>query len=160
MTFPTGTSIATANLDSSDDDPSLARADLYNLVVAVNQLIASANIASGVLVLDGSGKVGVSYLPSTFSQTGTLALQPSAGIVSVNRVLRLSQTYTADLGSATGTTSPTAGDICYLVDGDAGQPCVGIYNGSAWKVLRLMTTVGAVGAALTSSSTLTATAVP
>ena len=158
MTFPTGTSISTANLDSPDDDPSLARADLYNLVTAVNQLIASANIASGVLVLDGSGKIGVSYLPSTFSQSGTLSLQPSAAIVSVNRVLRLSQTVSADLGFATGTTSPTAGDMVYLTDGDAGQPCVGVYDGSAWRVVRLMTQVGSVGAAITATATLTAAA--
>jgi hypothetical protein len=158
MTFPTGTQIPTTNLDSSDDDPSLARADLYNLVVAVNQLIASQNLASGVAVLDGTAKIAISNLPSSFTQSGTLALQPGAGIVSVNRVLRLSQTYTADLGSATGTTSPVAGDLCYLVDGDAGQPCIGAYDGSVWRVLRLMTQVGSVGAAFTASSTLTAAA--
>jgi hypothetical protein len=158
MTFPTGTQIPTTNLDSSDDDPSLARADLYNLVVAVNQLIASQNLASGVAVLDGTAKIAISNLPSSFTQSGTLALQPGAGIVSVNRVLRLSQTYTADLGSATGTTSPVAGDLCYLVDGDAGQPCVGAYDGSVWRVLRLMTQVGSVGATLTASSTFTAAA--
>lgn len=160
MTFPTGTQIPTTHLDSADDDPSLARADLYNLVVAVNQLIASQNLASGVAVLDGTAKIAVANLPSSFTQSGTIALQPGAGVVSVNRVLRLTQTYTADLGAATGTTSPVAGDACYLVDGDAGQPCVGVYDGSQWRVLRLMTQVGSVGAALTSTATLTATATP
>jgi hypothetical protein len=159
MTFPTGTVISTANLDSADDDPSLARADLYNAVVALNQLIASVNAANGVLSLDGSAKIGQSYLPSTISVTGNQVLSPSSGIVNIQRVLRLAQIVTADLGSATGTTSPSAGDLCFLTDGDAGRPCLACYDGSAWKVVRLMTRVGSVAAALRAASTLTATAV-
>ena len=64
----------------------------------------------------------------------------------------------ADLGTFTGTTSPSAGDLCYLTDGDAGRPCIAVYNGTAWKVVRLATTVGAVGAALASVSTVVAEA--
>jgi len=158
MTFPTGTIITTSNLDSPDDDPSLARADLYNLVVAFNQLVASENTASGVLVLNGSGKIAAAYLPGTYTTSGTLAFQPSNGITSINAVLRLPQIVTADLGSATGTTSPSAGDVCYLTNGDAGQPCLGVYNGSVWRIVRLMSTVGDVGATLTATSSLTATA--
>ncbi len=158
MTFPTGTVISTANLDSADDDPSLARADLYNAVVALNQLIASVNAANGVLSLDGSAKIGQSYLPSTISATGNQVLSPSTGIVNIQKVLRLAQIVTADLGSATGTTSPSAGDLCFLTDGDAGTPCLACYDGSAWKVVRLMTQVGSVGASLSASSTLVAEA--
>ena len=158
MTFPTGTSIPTTNLDSADDDPSLARADLLSAVQTLNQLIASANAASGVLVLDGSGKVLVSQLPTSFSQTGTIQLQPSTHIVSITSVLRMAQIVTADLGSATGTTSPDAGDLVYLTDGDAGQPCLGVYDGSAWRVVRLMTQVGSVGGALSATVSLSATA--
>jgi hypothetical protein len=158
MTFPTGTTISTANLDSPNDDPSLARADLYNLVVAVNQLIASENTALGVLILDGSGKVAGTYLPGTYNPTGSLALSPSSGVVNINRALRLYPTVTADLGSSLGTTSPSAGDLVYLTDGDAGSACLGCYDGTAWRVVRLMTQVGDVGAALTSSATLVAEA--
>lgn len=160
MTFPTGTSIPTTNLDSADDDPSLARADLLSAVQTLNQLIASANAASGVLVLDGSGKVLVSQLPTSFSQTGTIQLQPSTHIVSISSVLRLAQLFTADLGTVTGTTAPDAGDLIYLVDGDAGQPCLGCYDGTKWRIVRLMTEVGDVGAAISATSSLTATAVP
>lgn len=158
MTFPIGTVISTANLDSPDDNPNLARADLYNAVIALNQLIASANAASGALVLDGSAKIASTYLPTNYVTTGSLSLSPSTGIVNLNRVLRLTQTVTADLGTVTGTASPSAGDVIYLTDGDAGQPCLGVYNGTAWKIVRFMTTVGDVGAALTSTATLTATA--
>ena len=161
MTFPTGTTISTVNLDSGDDDPSLARVDLYNMAVAVNAIIASANAAQGVLILDASGKIAGSLLPATFQTTaGNISLQPASGVVSLQKVLRLSQIVTADLGSATGTTSPVAGDLAFLTDGDAGSPCLAVYDGAAWKVVRLMTQVGDVGAALTTAFTLTATAVP
>jgi hypothetical protein len=157
MTFPSGTSINTSNLDSAADNPSLAREDLYNLVVAVNQLIASENSASGVAVLNGSGKLDAARLPTTVS-TASLSLQPTSAIVNLNRVLRLQQTVTADLGIATGTDSPQAGDIVFLTDGDAGQPCLSIYDGSGWKVVRLFTAVGDVGGTLTAVASLTATA--
>jgi hypothetical protein len=159
MTFPTGTTISTANLDSPDDDPSLARVDLFNLAVAVNDIIASANSAQGVLILNSSGKIAGTLLPATFTTaSGSLGLQPNNGVVSVQRVLRLQQTVTADLGSATGTTAPSAGDLCYLTDGDAGQPCLGVYNGTAWKIVRFMTTVGDVGGQFSSDFALSATA--
>lgn len=159
MTFPTGTTIPTTNLASASSDPSLARADLYDLVVAVNAIIESYNAAQGVLVLNGSAKVATGYLPSTIAVTGNIALQPSTGIVSVQNALRLSQIVTADLGTQTGTTSPSAGDLVYLTDGDAGRPCLGCYDGTKWRVVRFATQVGDVGAAITATATLSATAV-
>lgn len=158
MTFPVGTVISTANLDSSDDDPSLARVDLYNAVVALNQLIASASAASGALVLDSGAKIPAAHLPGTYQVTGNIIFQPSTGVVSLQRVLRLQQTVVADLGTANGTTSPTAGDLVFLTDGDAGSPCLACYDGTKWCVVRLMTQAGSVGAALTATSTLVAEA--
>lgn len=159
MTFPSGTVISTANLDSADDDPSLARSDLYDLVVAFNQLIASKNIALGVAVLDASGKIGSTYLPGTYqTSSGSISLSPANGVINVNKVLRLSNLSVVDLGTATGTTSPSPGDMCFLTDGDAGSPCLSVYDGTSWKVVRLMTAVGDVGAELTASVTLSAEA--
>jgi len=159
MTFPTGTVISTTHLDSGDDDPSLARADIYAAVQALNQLIASENAALGVLVLDASGKVAASRLPNSYSVTGNVTLSPTTGVVNVNRVLRLQQTVTADLGTDTGTTSPTAGDMVYLTDGDAGTPCLGVYDGTQWRVVRLMMSAGSAQSALSTTVSLTATAV-
>ena len=159
MTFPTGQSISTANVASADSDPSLARSDIYDLIVLVNQLVASVNSAQGVLALDGSGKVSSTYLPGTYStSSGAITLQPNSGVVNINKVLRLSQITTSTLGSATGTTSPSPGDLCFLADGDAGSPCLACYDGTSWKVVRLMTAVGDVGAALTATATLEAEA--
>jgi hypothetical protein len=113
-----------------------------------------------VLILDGSGKILGNLLPATFfTNAGNITLQPASGVVSLQKVLRLSQIVTADLGTATGTTSPVAGDMAYLTDGDAGQACLAVYDGTKWRVVRLMTQAGDVGAALTSAFTLTATAV-
>lgn len=159
MTFPTGQSVATTNVSSSSADPSLAREDIYNLITLFNQLVASANAAQGVLVLDAGAKVSATYLPGTYSTaSGGITLQPNSGVVSLQKVLRLSQIYTADLGTVTGTTAPSAGDLCYLVDGDAGQPCLGAYDGTKWRIVRFMTQVGDVGASLTTEFTLTADA--
>jgi hypothetical protein len=159
MTFPSGTSIATTNVDSIDDDPSLARVDIYNLIVAFNSLIASENLANGVAVLNGSGKLAASLLPATMNITGNIQLQPSTGIVNIRNVLRLYQIATTDLGITLGTAAPAAGDMCFLTDGDAGTPCLSVYDGTKWRIVRLMTEVGDVGATITATSTLTATAV-
>jgi hypothetical protein len=160
MTFPTGTVISTANVASSTSNPSLARADIYDLITAVNSIIASYNEAQGVLVLSGTGKVSSEYLPANIVVTGNLQLQPTTGVVNIQNVLRLAQINTVSLGSLSGTASPTAGDMVYLLDGDRGNPCLGVYNGTAWKIVRLATTVGSAGAAITARVTLTATAVP
>lgn len=154
MTFPLGQSVSTANVASPDSDPSLAREDFLNLITLVNQLIASANIAQGVLVLDSGGRINSARLPGTYITTGGMTLSPSTGVVTLQKVLRLAQIYAEDLGAALGTSSPSAGDLCYLVNGDAGRPCIGVYDGTSWRVVRLSTTVGTVGAALVAVSQL------
>jgi hypothetical protein len=158
MTFPTGIQIPTTNVASPDSDPSQARVDIFNLIQAFNQLVASINAAEGVVVTQGNGKIANSLLNSSFAMDGDIALQPTTGIVSINSVLRLAEFYTADLGFAVGTQTPTPGDLIYLADGDAGEPCLGFYDGIKWRVVRLMTEVGDVGGVLTAVSTLTAEA--
>lgn len=156
MTFPTGTVISTSNVSTADSNPSLARTDIYDLIVAFNQLVASVNTASGVAALNGDGTLSSQYLPTTYATSGDLQLRPTSKIVNVRDVLRMAQRLTADNSLLTGS---LAGDIIYLTDGDAGRPCLGVYDGTNWRVVRLMTQVGDVGAALTATSTLSATAV-
>ncbi len=158
MTFPSGQQINTTNVDSPDDDPSLARVDILSLMTSFNELVASENTALGVLVLNGSGKINNAYLPGTLTPVGGMTLQPSTGVINIRNVIRLFQINTEDLGGALGTTSPSAGDMCYLIDGDAGQPCLSLYDGTNWRIVRLSTTVGTVGGTLTATSSLTATA--
>jgi hypothetical protein len=160
MTFPTGTVISTANVASVDSDPGQARVDIYDLIVAVNQLIASVNAAQGVLTLNSSAKVDTAYMPGTITVTGDQTISPSTGVVNLRNVLRMRQIQFQQLGSMAGTASPSAGDIIFLTDGDGGRPCLSVYDGSYWKIVRLGTQVGPSAAALTSAFTLTATAVP
>lgn len=159
MTFPLGQSINTSNLDSSSDDPSQARIDLYNLVVLVNQLVASANSAQGVCVLDSSGLIPNANMNGYFSVLGDVSLRPSSGVINVRNVLRMNQLAAADIGISVGTDEPTAGDIIYLLDGDAGRPCLGVYDGASWRVCRFGTSVGGASAYWTGTEfTLTASA--
>lgn len=157
MSFPSGTSITTDNVASGSADPSLARVDLYNLIVAVNALIASENGNSGVAVLNSTGKLPARLIPSTMAPTGDLTLIPTSGVVSLSNVLRLAQLYTVEVGTVVGTSGSTAGDLIYLVDGDAGQPCLGCYDGSAWRIVRFGSTIGDVGGTLESAFSLEAT---
>lgn len=157
MTYPVGQTITTANVSSVDSSPALARVDILNLITLVNQLVASANEPLGAAVLDGSGVLDGEYLPGTLVKVGDIAFQPSSKIVKIQDVLRLQQRLTADNSQLT---AATAGDMIFLTDGDAGQPCLAVHDGGQFRVVRLATAVGDVGAALTVTSTLTATAVP
>jgi hypothetical protein len=132
MTFPT-TTISTDNLDSSADDPSQARTDLYNAVTALNTIISEADTAYGVAVLDGSGYVKSAQIPVTISASGTQILSPSTGVVNIQNILRLSVLPKATI---TALSTPQQGDIafCSNVTGTS-QAGIAFYDGSAWKGL-------------------------
>ena len=140
MSFPSGLVIDNSNLDSGTDSPANARLDLLSLVNAFNLVIASENAASGVCVLDGSGKITVAQLPTTVN-TQTLSLQPVNGVVQIVDCIRLPRKTVADL--AIDFPTPQAGDIVNLSNGNAGQPCLAIYNGTNWKVIALGATASA-----------------
>lgn len=139
MAFPS-TTVSTANLDSSADDPSLARADLYSAVTSLNSIISEANTAGGVPVLSSSGKISSTQVPNTISATGTQVLSPSNGVVNIQNVLRLSTLTTA---RANALTTNTEGDIAMISDGDGGSLCIAVYDGTNWKRIALGTTISA-----------------
>ena len=136
MPFPSRTTISTANLDSGTDDPSLAREDIYNAVVALNNIISSADTASGIALLDGSAKYKSSKFPTTIAVTGTQTIAPTTGIVNIQDVLRLTA-QTGNAISALGT--PLLGDIAISSDADSGNAAVCFYDGTAWKYLAFST---------------------
>lgn len=139
MAFPT-VPITTTNLDSGTDDPSLARADLYNAVVALNTIITEAGTALGVALLDSLGTVPTSALPSTIIVAGDLTLNPASTKIVIQDVLRLGSFTTADVNLIA---SPSAGEIVYCTDGNTGSPCLAVYDGSAWKRIALGATISA-----------------
>lgn len=139
MAFPTS-QIDTTNLDSATDNPSLARADLYDAVTALNSIIADKNAANGVLVLGSTGKITATQLPATITSTGTQVFNPTNGVVNIQNVLRLSSLTVAQ---ANALTTNTTGDIAMISDGDAGSLCVAVYDGTNWKRIALGTTISA-----------------
>ena len=153
MAFPTST-INTTNLDSDADSPALARVDLLALVTAVNTIITEAGLANGVALLDGSATLLSTQSPAVHQPTGIMTLQPSSGVVKIEDILRMQTRTTAQLNAL----SSAEGDVAYCSDGDAGEACLAVYNGTNWRVVRLMTQIGNPSAAFTVTSTLTATA--
>lgn len=135
MTFPTGTTISTANLDSATDSPASARADLLATVNAVNSIIASENTANGVCVLNASGKLPSSTIPAQITlASGVQVINPTDGIVNIRDVLRLQQMSTTDILNLA---TPVAGDIAFATDGDSTAPALCIYDGDDWRTLNL-----------------------
>ena len=135
MAFPSGQTISTANLDSGTDNPSLARADLLQAVSYVNDIIASENSASGVVVLNGVGKLPSAVVPEEITlASGVQVINPASGIVNIRSVLRL-QAQTVLQVSALA--SPAAGDLVYVTDGASGSPCLAVYDGTSWKRVAL-----------------------
>jgi hypothetical protein len=132
MTFPSST-ISTDNLDSGTDSPALARADIYNAIVALNAIISEANAADGVALLDSSGLYDPTKLPSVFSPTGYLTLSPSASVVNIQDILRLTALPAADITA----TDAVRGDIAFSSDADSGDAAICFYDGANWRYLGL-----------------------
>jgi len=157
MTFPVGQQISTTNFAAGSGNPSLARTDLLALIQAVNDIIASANDTSGVLVLTGSGTIPSSAVPAQISlPQGTQVFNPVDRVVNIRDFLRI-QVQSVDQIKAFASSSQ--GDIAFASDGDGGTPCLAVYDGSLWRTVRFATDIGSVQAALTSTSALSATAV-
>jgi hypothetical protein len=140
MAFPTGTSIPTSNLDAGTDSPASARADLLSAVTALNDIIASANGNSGVLVLSGSGKLPSSTIPTQITlASGVQVINPVSGVVNIRDILRLQPNTVSELTALTS----TAGDVAYCSNGAAGSPCVAFYNGTNWVRISVGATISA-----------------
>lgn len=131
MAFPT-TQTSTDNLDNSTDNPGLARADILLAVQTLNTIVSGANAADGVAVLDGSGELPSSVLPSTYSPTGILLLAPGQGVVKIQDVLRMQALTTDDVLALTDS---EAGDMVFVTDGDSGSACLAIFANDQFNVI-------------------------
>jgi hypothetical protein len=134
MAFPT-TQINTTHLDSGSDDPSLARGDLLNAVQKLNTIISEGNAAGGVALLNSSGRVNPNQIPNSLISSGTLALEPSNGIVSVKQILRMNTYTVAEVNALIGT---QPGDMVMVSDGDSGEITLAVYDGVYWRRIELM----------------------
>ena len=139
MAFPTQ-QIVTTNLDSSSDSPASARADLLSAVTALNTIISEGNGANGVAVLNGDGRLNGAQMPQTISPAGSLTLSPANGIVTVNRVLRMTPLNVTQVNLIAGATE---GDTVFVENGDAGSPCIAVYDGTDWLKITLGAAISA-----------------
>lgn len=134
MAFPTA-QVNTTNLDSSADDPSAARADLLDAVQKLNTIIDEANSALGVALLNSSGKISATAVPNSLTSSGTLQLNPSNGVVSVNNILRMNTLTVTEVNALVGS---QAGDMVMVSDGDSGEITLAVYDGVHWRRIELM----------------------
>lgn len=134
MAWP-NTSISTEHLDSTSDSPAAAREDLYDAVVAVNDIIASRAAASGIASLDSTARVPQSQINPTLTSTANVAitLQPGNQRVTVENILNLTSQTVTQLNSITA----SAGDVAYCSNGASGNVCLAVYNGVSWRQVAL-----------------------
>lgn len=141
MAWPNVT-LTTTNLDNSSDSPANARADLYDTVVAVNDIIASRNTANGVAGLSSSGYVTQSQInPVLTSSSGLdITLQPASERVNIVNIINLPAQTVSQLSNLSAQT----GDVSYCSNGASGNVCIAVYTGSSWQQV-------AIGANISSS---------
>ena len=138
MTFPTGTQIATINLDSGSDSPASARADLLSAVETLNLVTAEVNTALNVVVLDSNGLLPDTAMPSTYAPNNNLTLAPTTGIVKIEDYLRLQIIPKATVLAAV---DMTIGDMALAADDLTGaNPKLCMYNGTVWKIVATLST--------------------
>jgi hypothetical protein len=130
MSWP-GSTISTNNLDSSGDKPADARSDLYDAVVAVNNIINSRAVANGIASLDATGTVPDSQIPDTISSDlgNDITFTPSSSRTTLFYILGLQARSNAQLANISG----IVGDVAYCSDGDSGNACIAVYNTTGWK---------------------------
>jgi hypothetical protein len=127
MGWGNASNISTTNLDNANDDPSLARNDLYLALLELAAVIGGRNTSNGVCPLDASTKVPNTNLPNTLisSSGNNLTLTPNTGRVIINDILKLNPKTVSELEALT----VQAGDIAYCSNGDAGSPCIAVSLG-------------------------------
>jgi hypothetical protein len=152
MSFPINSQVSTQNLNSSSDDPSLARADLLQAVENLNAIVASAGAANGVALLDGSGSISSTQMPSNFETVSNLHFLPQTRIVKIDAVLRLQPVSTDELLAIENI---TAGDLAFVQDGDSGAPCLAVFAQNQWNVIPFIT--GAISKTVQSNMSATFT---
>lgn len=119
MGWATVGNVTTTHLDSSADDPSQARAEIYSALLELQNVINGRGTASGVAPLDAASKVTTTYLPDTLASS---ILAPAAARVTVQDILNLTPKTVSELEAI----ETQEGDVAYCSDGDAGSPCLAV----------------------------------
>lgn len=136
MGWATSGNVVTTNLDAATDSPASARADIKTAFDELVNVIDGRDTTNGVAGLDSSGLVPNTRLPNTLVSSGSnnLTLDPGSDKVALQDILNLNPRTVAQLNART---DQAAGDVAYCSDGDGANPCLAVYNGSAWKIVAL-----------------------
>ena len=139
MAWGNAGNVITTNVDSASDDPSLARDDIYNAMLELIAVINGRGAASGVASLDSNTLVPAAQLPDTIESSvgNNLILDPDTSRVAVQDIVNLNPKTVTELNAL----SAIQGDVAYCSNGDAGSKCIAVYDGSAWKVVSLGSTI-------------------
>lgn len=136
MTFPSGTTINTANLAAGTGNPSLARADLLAAVQAINNIIEEPNTAGNAVVLDSNALIPSTSIPSVIVTTNTLTLSPATGVVKIEDYLRLQIVPKA---TVLANTDQALGDLVLYADDLTGANAgIAMYDGTNWKIISVL----------------------
>lgn len=140
MAWPNAT-ITTDNLDSTSDSPAAARADLYDAVVAVNNIINSRAVASGIASLDSTGYVPQGQINPNLTSISALpiSLLPGNERVSIQKIINLTPQTVAQVSNISAIT----GDVAYVSNGASGNVCLAVYTGSAWRQVAIGSNISA-----------------
>lgn len=145
MGWGTVGNVTTTHLNSGSDDPSQARAEIYNAFIELQAVINGRGTSSGVAPLNASTKIDATYLPDTIGSTVStdLTIAPNTARTVFQNIISLTPRSVAQLSLLTA----NAGDIAYCSDGDAGQPCIAVCkgttdsNGTEWFRISLGTQI-------------------
>lgn len=139
MSWGTVGNVTTNNLDSATDNPSLAREELYNALLELQNVINGRATANGVASLNANTKIPSAQLPDTLTSSAgqPILLQPSTGRVTIQDILKLTPKTVAELEALTA----FEGDVAYCSNGDAGDKCIAIYDGTDWLRIALGTAI-------------------
>jgi hypothetical protein len=139
MAWPS--TVNTTNLDSATDTPAAARPDLLAGMQAINSIIDSRAATSGIASLDVNGQVPAAQIPNVLTSSGgnDIELTPDSDRVTITYIVNLGERSVAQLEAFTG----SEGDVAYCSDGDAGDPCLAVYDGTDWLRIALGAAISA-----------------
>lgn len=142
MGWGNNSNVIVDNLNDATDDPSMARIDILNAFYELQAVINGRNTANGVCPLDTNSLVPAANLPDTLlSSTGNnLFLTPDSGRVAIQYIVNLPQKTVSEIAAIA---SPVVGDVVNCSNGDAGSPCLAVYNGTDWLRIALGAAISA-----------------
>jgi len=115
-------------------------ATAQGILVALNGIVQTPNVGYHVL---SNNSIQFSQVPSSGDLIDIryiVGITAGAGSTPSAAIQLISQTVT----QAQGISSPTAGQLIFVSNGDAGKPTLAVYDGASWKKIALGGTISAI----------------